>query len=316
MLYLNENDILNLHDEWTEPVKVIKRTNQLVKQGKFHQPIKPYINFDNTNNRIIAMPARLGSDSEGISGIKWIASFPDNINHGLKRANSVTILNSNKTGEITSIINTSAVSVIRTSSVTGFILMDFFNKTHRKGLNVLIIGFGPIGQAHLQMLLNLYSPYINSVKVFDKRNVSKYLFKVKDDRLSLSNNVNYDFQNSDIVITCTTSSAGYLNVKPKKESLLLNVSLRDYSPEMQKYFDTIIVDNWDEVCRAGTDIEKMSKVNGLTRDSVIEMKDLERVSYSNSITFFNPMGMAVFDVAIAELFKNKALSRKIGKNLI
>lgn len=44
------------------------------------------------------MPAFVGGEINA-SGIKWIASFPDNIHKGKKRANCVVILNSVQTGE-------------------------------------------------------------------------------------------------------------------------------------------------------------------------------------------------------------------------
>ncbi|MGY0035017.1 hypothetical protein [Pedobacter sp. NJ-S-72] len=52
---------------------------------------------------------------------------------------------------------------------------------------------------------------------------------------------------ADIFMTCTVSAAPYISIAPKKGSLQLNVSLRDYTAEMKDYMDTIVVDNWEEV---------------------------------------------------------------------
>ena len=48
-------------------------------------------------NRIIALPAHLGGDVQR-SGLKWIASFPENTATNLARASAVQILNDAKTG--------------------------------------------------------------------------------------------------------------------------------------------------------------------------------------------------------------------------
>lgn len=85
---------------------------------------------------------------------------------------------------------------------------------------------------------------------------------------------------------------------------------------MQKYFTNIFVDNWDEVCRANTDIEVMHNKNNLSKESVIEISSLEDTSITkDDISFFCPMGMACFDIAIAEYFYNRSNNMSLGISL-
>ena len=260
------------------------------------------------------MPARIGHDSSGVSGIKWIASFPDNINHGITRATSVTLLNSSTTGQLKCIINTSKISAIRTASVTGYFLGEYFKKKKCQNCSILLLGFGPIGQHHLDMIQSEYSTYISNIYIYDLKDVT--IPQAKSINIERISSWKKYFSNVDIVLTCTTSPNGYINQAPKQGSLHLNVSLRDYHYNMQKYFDNIFVDNWDEVCRANTDIEVMHNKNGLSKENVIEIDSLENAPIkANDISFFCPMGMACFDIAVAEYFYNKSNDESIGISL-
>lgn len=316
MIYLDKEDICNVKYSWQQIVECISETIKRITSGEIDQPIKPYLQFKNHRNRIIAMPARIG-DEEGISGIKWIASFPENLQSGIDRAQSITILNSNKTGEIVSIINTSLVSSIRTAGVSAYFLDDYFNKIKKSKIKILIIGFGPIGRMHLAMLEELFFNKISEIFIYDKKDIvitpSEYSnFSVK----ILEGTLSEKFKDADLVITCTTSKKGYLLETPKLGSVHLNVSLRDYNSKMREYFDYIIVDKWTEVCRADTDIEVMFNEKKLYQDEIFEIQDIKNIQYQkDDIIFFNPMGMASFDIAIGKLFYELSIKHKVGKYL-
>lgn len=316
MLYLDKEDICNIKYSWQHIVECISETIKKIISGEIDQPIKPYLQFENHRNRIIAMPARIGNE-EGISGIKWIASFPENLQYGIDRAQSITILNSNKTGEIASIINTSLVSSIRTAGVSAYFLHDYFSKIKKSKIKVLIIGFGPIGRMHLAMLEELFYNKISEIYIYDKKDIvitsSDYTnFSVK----ILKESPSEIFKEADLVITCTTSKQGYLLETPKLGSVHLNVSLRDYHSNMREYFDYVIVDKWTEVCRADTDIEVMFNEKKLYQDEIFEIQDIKTIQYQkDDIVFFNPMGMACFDIAIGKLFYELSIKHKVGKYL-
>ena len=60
-----------------------------------------------------------------------------------------------------------------------------------------------------------------------------------------------------------------------KNSVKMNVSLRDFKPETYPYFkDTVIVDDWEEVCRENTVIELWNQQYGLSRRDVLTMMHL------------------------------------------
>ncbi|MGA4721902.1 2,3-diaminopropionate biosynthesis protein SbnB [Fictibacillus nanhaiensis] len=320
MLYLSTKDVLEIGFNWNETVRIIKDAVHLLNRNNYDQPIKPYLNFNNPRNRIIAMPARAGGDFS-VAGIKWIASFPENIDQGIPRAHSVTILNDEQTGVPLSVINTPLVSGIRTASVSGLMINEFLKHRAMNEIAIGIIGFGPIGQLHLKMVEELAGDKIVKVYLYDLRNINEELIPVSmRKKIEIVKYWEDAYVNADIFITCTVSSKGYINKQPKSGALLLNVSLRDFNPRILDYTKSIVVDNWEEVCRADTDIEVFHNTRGLKKEDTINIVDV--VCNNGLLKFpkddavmFNPMGMALFDIAISNSYYRQALQTGIGVEL-
>ncbi|NQX41238.1 ornithine cyclodeaminase [Pedobacter steynii] len=318
MLYLNADNIKEVGVNWDKIVEVIRESVEMLSKNDYSQPVKPYLRYGAAKNRIIAMPAYVGGVTPW-AGIKWIASFPDNIYQGKLRANSVTILNEHDSGIPRCVINTAAVSAIRTAAVSGLLLKEYLKgiATDKK-LVVGINGFGPIGQTHLKMITAILGPALEKVLIHDLSPIEKSVIDAEiRDQVELVSSWEECYLNSDVFVTCTVSAAPYIDKAPKKGSLQLNVSLRDYTVEMKDHMDTIIVDNWEEVCRQNTDIENMHLQKGLkesdtlTIDQVLIGKGLGNRK-STDVVMFNPMGMAIFDIAVGGYYYAEALNRKIG----
>lgn len=321
MLYINEDTINEIGINWEELTDVIREALICIKSGEISQPIKPYLRYKDLKNRIIAMPAYVGGKFN-IAGIKWIASFPANLDKHIPRAHSVTVLNNADTGVPIAIINTPLISIIRTAAVSGLFLTLVIRNKNPKKLNVGIIGFGPIGQFHLKMLFSLFGYSINEVSIFDIRPIKKNAIPTKyEKKIKIVDRWEKAYLDQDIVITTTVSNKRYIDKKPKTGSILLNVSLRDYKNETYRYFKrSIIVDDWDEVCRENTDIEQFHLKNGLVMKNTFSLADLlNRANLDQALKLdyimFNPMGLAIFDIATAKYYMDKAILDKQGIKL-
>lgn len=320
MIYLNENDIQQIKVDWNDLVQLMTGAVKTLHEGDFSQPMKPYLRFRNLKNRIISMPAYLGGMFD-VAGIKWIASFPDNIHVGKPRAHSVVILNDADTGEPICIINTALLSIIRTASVSGLIVSNFDRIRKPKDITLGIIGWGPIGRQHLKMCIGLLGSRISKIVLYDVRGIE--MSTTNDfgpERISIVDSWKDAYAQSDIFITCTTATTPYIDEKPKPGSLHLNVSLRDYKVDVYDYFrKAIIVDNWEEVCRENTDIEQMHKVKGLQKEDTKSITDVVigdcMVDYENDPVLFNPMGMAIFDIALGNYYYTQANQLKVGLDI-
>lgn len=322
MLYLNNKDFENFNIDWKQLINIIYSSTNLLQLDDFAQPVKPYLRYGDIKNRIIAMPGFIGGDIQA-AGIKWISSFPNNQTHNLPRAHSITILNNTLTGVPYGIINTPFISAIRTAAVSGSVISHYVNKLSKKpSFNIGIIGFGVIGKMHVEMILELFDDLIDNIFVYDLKKLKKENdIKFNTDKITLVSSWEEAYTKSDITITCTVSKERYINLPPPKNSLQLNVSLRDYTIEATKHMDCIVVDDWDEVCRENTDIENMVKHNQLKREDALSiyqfLSNKQNISklVNTNVIMFNPMGMAIYDVAIGKYFIQQATSLNIGTTL-
>jgi 2,3-diaminopropionate biosynthesis protein SbnB len=326
VLYLGDEHIRTIGLHWEELVDSVEVAVQIIDSGDYAQPIKPYLRYRNPANRIIAMPAYIGGSVQA-AGIKWIASFPGNIDAGLPRAHSVTLLNNADTGIPYAMIGTPLPSAARTAAVSGLLIRHYLKaRAASKRLKLGIIGFGPVGRLHYDMCCRLFGEHLEDIQVYDIRGCeldSPDLIAVEDTlrrRTRLASSWQQLYNECNLIITCTVSSQRYIDIPPAEGTLLLDVSLRDYTAAAINGINAIIVDDWDEVCRENTDIELLHLTSGLTEAQTSSLTDVvcrgALASFpASEPVLFCPMGMAVFDMAVADYFVQRAQTLGIGLQL-
>ncbi|WP_019640713.1 hypothetical protein [Paenibacillus fonticola] len=326
MLYLDNTHLQAIGLYWDELEGRIVQALRLIDSGDYAQPIKPYLRYGNPANRIIAMPAYVGGTVQA-AGLKWIASFPGNMLNGLPRAHSVLLLNKPDTGVPYAILNSPLPSVARTVAVSAVMLRHYL-QAHpaAKRLRVGIIGFGPVGQHHYDMCGKLFGEFIDEVLIYDIRGAKLGTPVIQDadasyrSRTQLAESWQELYSSCNVIITCTVSDHRYVDLPPLAGSLLLHVSLRDYKASALEHVKAIVVDDWDEVCRENTDIELLHLERGLAKDETHSLADvifrdaLGNLAAEESVLFC-PMGMAVFDIATAAYWVEKAQSLGVGLGL-
>ncbi|QMV42523.1 2,3-diaminopropionate biosynthesis protein SbnB [Cohnella cholangitidis] len=317
MRYLNDRHIRRIGIDWPALVQRIESTLLLMDTPEVVQPLKPYLRFRHPGNRIIAMPSFVGGEAE-ISGIKWIAGFPDNVAQGKPRAHSTIILNDPADGVPVAIINGGLLSQLRTAAVSAVMLRHYFALERRRGYRIGVIGWGPIGQRHLEMVMAMFGDRVERVSLHDLRGVDpETLGPDLLPKAYIASSWQEAYRQSDIVLTCTSSTRRYIDEPPLPGSLLLNISLREYTPNSVSSVKAVVVDNWQEVCRENTDIEQLHLMNGLTEQDTVTLQD---VVYRGALRewapqepiFFNPMGMAAFDMTLSAYYWREAERLGVG----
>ncbi len=333
MLYLDDRRLRELDWSWEELEHCIADTVRLLDTGDCVQPLKPYLRMGNPVNRIIAMPAYVGGEA-GTAGLKWIASFPGNVEYGKPRAHSILLLNDAQTGIPYAIINSPLPSAARTAAVSAVMLRQHLQACGpARRIRLGIIGFGPIGQHHYDMCGKLFGDRIDEALLYDARGgewTASLLASLTAGKGATPTGLlartrvaaawHELYNRCNVIITCTVSERRYIDRPPQPGSLLLDVSLRDYQLPALQNVTAIVVDDWNEVCRENTDIELLHRARGLEQDGTLSLADVVCRGALSAIppeepVLFCPMGMAAFDISTASLWVRKARLSGIGLDL-
>jgi ornithine cyclodeaminase len=292
--------------------------------GQSSLPHSTFLRFPHDDrNRIIALPAYLGGDFE-VAGIKWISSFPENLNRGLERASAVLILNSALTGRPEAILESSLISAKRTAASA--VLAAKTLTEGREISTVGIIGTGLINFEVVRFLLASCAE-IKKLKVFDLDVNRAAQFKKKCRELSnqvevgLARDVKDALRDASLISLATTANTPHIDdiSQCAPGTTILHVSLRDLSPEVILACDNI-VDDVDHVCRAQTSVHLAEQLTG-SRDFIrCSLADILKGNVrarkdEQSIAIFNPFGLGVLDLAVGALVRDLAIEYGRGTTI-
>lgn len=268
--------------------------------------------------RIIALPAYLGGGA-GLAGMKWISSFPGNLERGLERASAVLLLNALETGRVYAVLESSLVSAVRTAASAALGADVLLGETTADSVG--LVGCGPI---NLQVLrfLRVVRPSIRRVVLFDLDSKRTEQFRdVHAPRLGFEDVVATrslaELLDSTRLVSFATTA-----VKPHVPetapiapgTLILHVSLRDLPPSWILDADNV-VDDVDHVCRANTSLHLAEQASGhrsFIRASLGEIllrKQPAHPPVAKPLTVFSPFGLGILDLAVGQLAYERASTR-------
>ncbi len=226
------------------------------------------------------------------------------------------VLNDTTTGIPTAIINTPLVSGIRTASVSGFVLDQYLRVNERTGLKCGDHRTGTYRSAAPGNVQQCFGTSIDQFYLYDLLPIPPKANALagQKDKIVICKSWQEVYGQSDILFTCTVSKERYIDALPKPGGIYFNVSLRDFQPAFLQAIDLHAVDSWVEICRENTDIEKASLAFGLARTDVLEIADLlepgRLAGLSKRSFMFNPMGMAIYDIAVGKYFYDLAVQHQ------
>ena len=287
-------------------VEIIRGAYMAHHRGETVNPHSHFLRFPHRPSaRIIALPAWIGGE-QPVSGIKWIASFPENLKAGLPRASAVIILNDEETGHPFACLEGSVVSAARTAASAVLAAATIVGE--RRASTLGIVGTGLIARYVYTFLMQM-GWTVERVGLFDKdpgearrfgaavcRSGEHAEVFLADDAASL-------MRRSDLVLFATTASApgvddpGLLSHAP----VVLHLSLRDLAPSMILAAQNI-VDDVDHVMNAGTSLHLTEQQEGrrtFVTGTLAELLCGEVTVDRARPVVFSPFGMGILDLALA-----------------
>jgi ornithine cyclodeaminase len=325
LLVLKGEEVLSLLEgRELEIMNVARSAYETHGRGESSLPHSLFLRFpDNQKNRIIALPAYLNHEG-GIAGIKWVSSFPDNLEKGLDRASAVVLLNSTQTGRPEVLIEGSAISAKRTAASAA--LAAKYLRDGEQVSSVGIIGCGLINFEITRFLKALYQELENLI-VFDLDAARAGQFKKKWQSLHGETEVEIADTASTVLRRTSLVSFATTAIEPHIDDLsmcapgstILHISLRDLTPEVILACDNV-VDDIDHVCRAQTSIHLAEQLVG-HRDFIrCPLSDVLNGTApdkraAESVTVFSPFGMGILDIALAKYVADLGRQQGMGVNV-
>ncbi|MET0384268.1 MAG: 2,3-diaminopropionate biosynthesis protein SbnB [Burkholderiaceae bacterium] len=292
---------------------LVRDTYRSHGSGKTVNPDSYFLRFPgNDRSRIIALPASL-EDDDPVAGIKWISSFPQNLERGIDRASALLILNDRETGYPTACLEGSAISAARTAA-SAIVAAHYLHPERRSIRQLGIVGCGPIALATLSLLVRL-GWEIGLLLVADLCAERARLFREKCGALGVASaaaDCAETVRTSDMVLFATSAGAPHVDDAGwfAHCPTVLHLSLRDLAPAVilsaQNFADDI-----GHCMKAATSVDLTSREVGHRRFMAGDITDLIDARVKPDLSrarIFSPFGMGVLDLALA-----RAITRSLRK---
>src|SRR5438477_8207220 len=314
-------DIVRAHR--SECIQIVREAYLAHADGQCVNPDSYFLQFpDKPDCRIIALPAYLGKNFD-VAGLKWIASYPANIQRGFPRASAVLVLNNYETGYPFAILESSIISAARTAA-SAVLAAHWLSGQSCRANSLGIVGTGFIARYVYEFLVDT-GWAIEEVRLHDRSPLESEKFKNTACRPEQHCSVTIVPEVAELVRTCdlilftTVASAPHIADATLFEHnpLVLHISLRDLAPEILLRSQNV-VDDVEHVMKANTSPHlaeqqtgDRSFVTGTLADIMLERRSVDR----SRPVIFSPFGMGILDLAVGKWVYDQAGSAGLDLRL-
>ena len=281
--------------------------------------------FDNeTQERINCLPATLLS--EKICGVKWVSVFPSNPEkHGVQNLSAVIILSEIDQGFPIAFMDGTLCSNMRVGAIGGIAAKHYARQDSR---SIGIIGAGEQAKMHL-VAMKTAVPGIEECRVSSKYSHEEEQFinelgpLLSDIHFSATDtNAQEAVEGADIIVTATSAQKPFLKAAwMKPGAFYSHIGGWEDEYEVAKQCEKIVCDDWETVKHRTQTLSRMYK-DGELRDEDIYANLVEVVAGEKNgretdeeRIYFNAVGLAYVDVAIAHAMYQRAEETGMGERL-
>lgn len=289
--------------------ELVEATYDLHAAGESVNPPSYFLRFpDRPAARIIALPASIGGQAR-VDGLKWISSFPGNVQAGIPRASAVLILNDHDTGYPFACLESSIISATRTAAMAASAAHRLSRGRPARPARVGFFGTGLIAR-YIHTFLTATGWTFDDIGVHDINADSAAGFRsyLRDTgtaaRVTVHDSPEQLIRSSDLLVFATIADRPHVTDPAwfDHNPLVLHVSLRDLAPEIL-LASTNIVDDVEHCLKADTSPHLAEQLTG-NRDFLTgTLHDVTtgraELPHDRPVVF-SPFGLGVLDLAVGK----------------
>ncbi|MBK5525748.1 2,3-diaminopropionate biosynthesis protein SbnB [Pseudomonas sp. TH08] len=303
-------------------LRLVEETYLQHDAGLTNNPDSYFLKFEERqSDRIIALPAAIANDTP-ISGIKWIASYPKNIERNLQRASAVLLLNDYETGYPVACLEASQISSARTAA-SAVVAARTLAADPKKALKITFVGAGVISRAIFDFFMadgwkfdqvtvcDLDAASATELRHHVEAGTGQPAFFVEDLKAAISA--------ADIVVFATNAGTPYVSGDDvfAPGQIILNVSLRDISPDIiWQAFN--VFDDVEHCMKANTSPHLAEQKYGdrsFVHGTLAHILNNPSLIDRSRPLIFSPFGLGVLDLVVGQLFVDKCLEAGAYTNI-
>ncbi len=320
--FLSQEDILSLQIPYMDVIDVVERVMSEFAKGTCQLPVKIHVNT-RPDTYINAMPAYVGGDHD-VTGLKWVAGYPDNRKKGMPVTCGIMVMNDSETGLVKAFLDARWITAIRTAAVAAVTAKYCKVKdTHA----MTIIGAGEQGKWNAR-LFKLVIPDLKKIYIGDiyEPAIEAYLKKMQPLMPDVEIIPFYSdeerqaaIDESQILLTATQRGDKPIIYSEMLHKGMLGIPLESTAWEGKTYTrfaDRFVCDDWNLVqtyLRDGKYTDGVPDEYCLLGD-IINGKVPGRAN-EEEFVITSSHGIALSDVAVADIVLKKAEEKGVGQIL-